>query len=826
MIQDYLNNKWRLVLIAPSTKAPSTNEWNKLENTITDISQVPDDHGIGLAHAYSGTMSLDIDNWAEADKLLKEHNIDLKQLYDAPDSVAINSGKSNRGKLLFAMPFGLTLPSKKITYKDDTNSNQVAYELRCATQSGLTVQDVLPPSIHPETGMPYSWDGNGSYNNLPTIPMAILNLWQSLLHEPTIKTVVESDTNWDDIQDALKHISPESSRDEWIQVGMALHDAGVHTNSNELALSTFNTWSAQSTTKYKGEQDILTTWNSFKPNTGISLGTLFHLAGQNGYKRKLPSAAELFAPINETKQVEKPADIIAGLRPPAPDLDLSLWPKVLATRAEEISEQVGCDPIVPLFAGLGAVCGAVDSRINLEILDNFKVPPVLWMMTIGDPADKKSPGSIPMFKVLEELEREDRPRFQQEYLAWEAKEAAHKVSKKAFLEEAGSPDRLLDPSAPLPAVPVLDSQPVPLKITVSDITSQKLVRHASERPRGLLCYLDEMNSWVKKLTDRHSGEDRSTWTVSYECKRYEMDRVGAGSIYCENLAVSMYGNIQPKVFKRAVADMGEDGLINRFMPAVLRPRFSKKGKPVPDILTSRSTYDQMVRTVFSINDQTYRPSKEAREAYDDFQNWYYPAKQDERCLQSGDLFMGTFGKLEGLVGRLILVFHLIEDPYNPEVSADVVNRVVEVVKSFIIPSLRYSLGEVGGLVDDSLDVWLVDHIVHNAGEVEQLTMRDIKRSSRRKLEGLAPWQAEDSIRTSMYMLEQHGWVYNAEDKGKHVVWIINPSLKTTFTEYRNNVIRAKQRQLDSFVDSANAKGKKTLRRYVKGFSDLPEETKV
>ena len=822
MIQDYLNNNWRLVLIAPSSKSPSSPEWNKLENTIKTLDQIPDTHGIGLAHAYSGTMSLDIDDWKEADKLLKEHNINLQDLYNAPDSVAINSGKANRGKLLFAMPFGITLPSKKITYRDDTNSNQVAYELRCATQSGLTVQDVLPPSIHPETGLPYKWDGNGSYNKLPTIPQAILTLWQSLLVETTIKTTTESNASWDEITDALKHISPESSRDEWVQVGMALHDAGVHTNNPELALQTFNTWSAQSETKYKGEQDILTAWNSFKPSSGISLGTLFHLAQQNGYKRPLPSAAELFAPINETKQVEAPVDIMNGLRPPAPDIDLSLWPDVLATRAQEVSEGVGCDPIVPLFAGLGAVCGAVDARIRLEIVDNFLVPPVLWMMTIGDPADKKSPGSVPMFSVLKEIELEDRPRFAQEYLAWEAREAAYKISKKVFLEEAGSAERLLDPTIPLPTVPTLDGQPVPLKITVSDITSQKLVRHAAERPRGLLCYLDEMNSWVKKLTDRSSSEDRSTWTVSYESKGYEMDRVGAGSIHCDNLAVSIYGNIQPKVFKRNVHNLAEDGLVARFIPGVLRAKYSKKGNPVPNILTSKSVYEQMIRRAYSINDQVYKLSSEAYDVYDEFQDWYYEAKKDERVLNSDDVFMTAFGKAEGTAGRLILIFHLIEDPHNPVVSVDIVERVIKIVKSYIIPSFRYVLGEVAGLVDDSLDVWITDHIIHNAGEVDQLSLRDIKRSARRKLDDLSPWQAEDSVRTSMHMLEQCGWVYLAEDKGKHVVWIINPSLKDTFKEYRNEVIRAKQRQLDSFIDSANAKGKKTPRKFVKGFEELAE----
>ena len=185
---------------------------------------------------------------------------------------------------------------------------------------------------------------------------------------------------------------------------------------------------------------------------------------------------------------------------------------VLATRAQEISDSVGCDPLVPLWAGLAAVCGVIDARTRLELMPGFKVPPVLWLMTLGDPADKKSPGSRPMLSPLKDIEAEDRPRYSKELLDWEGKEAAYAGAKKAFLEFAASPDALLGGQAP--NVPDLPQPPVALKITVSDITSQKLVRHAADRPRGLLCHLDEMNSWIRKLTDKTSGEDRSAWVVS------------------------------------------------------------------------------------------------------------------------------------------------------------------------------------------------------------------------------------------------------------------------------------------------------------------------
>jgi hypothetical protein len=50
-----------------------------------------------------------------------------------------------------------------------------------------------------------------------------------------------------------------------------------------------------------------------------------------------------------------------------------------------------------------------------------------------------------------------------------------------------------------------------------------------------------------------------------------------------------------------------------------------------------------------------------------------------RGEQNVDNFSGnamtTIGKLEGVVGRLSLVFHLIEQPHSSEVNADIVNRV-------------------------------------------------------------------------------------------------------------------------------------------------------
>jgi hypothetical protein len=162
---------------------------------------------------------------------------------------------------------------------------------------------------------------------------------------------------------------------------------------------------------------------------------------------------------------------------------------------------------------------------------------------------------------------------------------------------------------------------------------------------------------------------------------------------------------------------------------------------------------------------------------------------------------------------------VIESPYSIEVSEDTVERVVTLIRGYVIPSLRYSLGEVGGLADDSLDQWMTEHIIHICDEKQTVSLRELKRSARRPLEGESEWTKDQMIMDSMLMLEQAGWVAQIEDQfnKRNVVWAINQALATTFKEYRQRVIKAKQRHVDEIyklaVNSPNYKGRKIIKGY-------------
>jgi len=85
------------------------------------------------------------------------------------------------------------------------------------------------------------------------------------------------------IEEALSFINPDCGYDDWIRIGMAinaeLHDAGF---------IIWDRWSAQSS-KYPGEKELRSHWKSFGRSGGITIGSLFGMAKDAGWRPPRPS---------------------------------------------------------------------------------------------------------------------------------------------------------------------------------------------------------------------------------------------------------------------------------------------------------------------------------------------------------------------------------------------------------------------------------------------------------------------------------------------------------------------------------------------------------
>lgn len=283
IIAEYLEHGFALIPIPHGKKGPTTNDWNLPNMAITDVAKAPTLTGnIGIAHAYCNepTAALDIDNYSETKRIFALHNIDLDNLYNAPDSVRIESGRTNRGKLLFKLPLN-TKPLE--TFKLNDDAGEAIFEFRCATKTNKTVQDVLPPSVHPDTGKSYVWGGEGHWSKLPTMPIDLIFTWNNFLKKPnqatqqyknssSIVSNLPSETI-SHLRSALLHLRSDN-RELWVKIGLALKSL------NEIGRGLWLEWSA--TSPKFDSQDASRVWESLKP-TSIDYRSVFSEATAQGW---------------------------------------------------------------------------------------------------------------------------------------------------------------------------------------------------------------------------------------------------------------------------------------------------------------------------------------------------------------------------------------------------------------------------------------------------------------------------------------------------------------------------------------------------------------
>ena len=187
----YVEHGFALVPIPYGKKGPITRAWNLRMNTVTAAHKAALlTENVGIAHAYCHscpTAAFDVDNAALATHWLEERDISLDQLLSANDAVQIVSGKENRAKLSLPLLLAQHAARTESIQIKDGAAGPVILEFRCAAAGRLTVQDVLPPSIHPDTGKPYKWGGKGDWRNLPEIPAKLMLIWQEELQDRVIK---------------------------------------------------------------------------------------------------------------------------------------------------------------------------------------------------------------------------------------------------------------------------------------------------------------------------------------------------------------------------------------------------------------------------------------------------------------------------------------------------------------------------------------------------------------------------------------------------------------------------------------------------------------
>ena len=140
----------------------------------------------------------------------------------------------------------------------------------------------IPPAKHRDTGKAYEWINEGS--ELVDFPAGVLDVFDALYPSAKREYVAPrmeefEKVDLDDVEEMLSYVSPDSSRDEWLSVGMALRD-----EFGDAGFALWDGWSSGSS-KYKAHE-MHNIWRSFN-GQGVGIGTLVWLAQESGWVRKV-----------------------------------------------------------------------------------------------------------------------------------------------------------------------------------------------------------------------------------------------------------------------------------------------------------------------------------------------------------------------------------------------------------------------------------------------------------------------------------------------------------------------------------------------------------
>ena len=297
---DYVRHGWKLCAIDRGQKRPTYADWNHPERAIPEDAADGLD-GAGLMHAYSGTCAIDVDDMLKARPWLAERGIDIDELVNAPRAVRVESGRKHRTKLLYRL-------SKPLATVQPPGSG---LEFRCGTRERRSVQDVLPPSVHPDTKQPYRWvygdDLIGHWTDLQPLPPSLLNLWRELAGSEQDKPTPKDERPQASPEKIRQSVAVLAARkdvdnyEDWIDVGMRIHD---ETRGSNFGFDLWDQWS-KGGKKYKGEADLLPHWLSFGDKAGPvkTLTPILRELPADPAEFEVIPPAEAEAPKPEAKQL-------------------------------------------------------------------------------------------------------------------------------------------------------------------------------------------------------------------------------------------------------------------------------------------------------------------------------------------------------------------------------------------------------------------------------------------------------------------------------------------------------------------------------------------
>jgi hypothetical protein len=463
----------------------------------------------------------------------------------------------------------------------------------------------------------------------------------------------------------------------------------------------------------------------------------------------------------------------------------ALYPDQLQERIQQLADGSGTSfahVAVPL---LGVASSLIGISRRVEASSSFLQPMTCWTALVAYSGEGKTPGINVTRKALAHIDR--RQEIAQLKREHERKAALAKASKDKWKKDF---DETFKKHKPVPPPPAEADDPgsfIEPRLSVTDITVERMGELMQARPHGMLLLNDELGGWFRSMNQYKGGVggDNSFWLSCWDGDSYTIERKSCPPANIDHLLVGIVGGLQPDkihdVFKGPA-----DGMYARFLFAWPdKPPYRQLRDDTteidPMIVELLDQLDRLRERKVAYLKSYIRLSPLARKAFERFRREQY-ASADALDGREREWWAKAQAHVLRLAGTLCLMRWAVDGDKEPTaIRSKYVKAAVQLVRDYFWPHARACLRQIG----------LSERHVHarrvlrwiKANNKQQVRREDIRRNALSQL--LDADQTDELLKG----LARAGWLRKVEDRHrgpgpKKQAWQVNPQLLSQQAERR------------------------------------------
>jgi hypothetical protein len=340
-----------------------------------------------------------------------------------------------------------------------------------------------------------------------------------------------------------------------------------------------------------------------------------------------------------------------GLVPMFP-LPINLFPQPLQEMIEACAKTYCIPP--DYWAGAVLAATALGIGTRLQLVNNYRNYPVIWMVLVGDVSTGKTMPMDFCLNFFKKLDNQSIKKYEEEMADYNRQMG---LSAK---------DRLMEGSGENPVKPGC------LQYILNDFTPEALVEAHSVNNRGLMILRDELKGWIDDFGRYNKSGEQSNMLSSWSGVAMSYNRKGSGVMNINEPFILVCGGMQPDLLPTLAADSRtENGFLSRF--CCVYPDNAMKAGYNSELLPDKYRLfweDYLTKLVGMTGKIELTLSKEAEEKY---AKWYDINANVINAEPSGYL-RGVYGKLDIICLRAGVLARGMNMICNGDFSTEITER--------------------------------------------------------------------------------------------------------------------------------------------------------